>query len=370
MYLQSLDIINFKNYNEGQVEFCDHINCLVGLNGSGKTNLLDAIYYLSMTKSYFNSLDGQNIKKNEDFFVINAEVQLEDKIRKYHCSLKKGEKKTFKVDGAEYEKMSEHLGKFPAVMIAPADDELIRESNDVRRKYFDSIIAQTDKIYLAELIRYNHHLKQRNALLKSQPTGKKIDKILLEGYDRPMIESSKIIAQKRLEFIQRFEPIVENNYELISEKRENVNIEYKSKALLNSFEEDFANSYERDLILQRTNVGVHKDEYLFTINDMAIKKFGSQGQQKSFLISLKLAQFEFVKEQVGLTPVLLLDDIFDKLDDGRIGRMLEIITSSRFKQIFITDAREERTMSLVTEKFNPVRVFRIDESGIKRVDVA
>jgi len=368
MHLQSLELKNFKNYTTGQMEFCDHINCVVGLNGSGKTNLLDAIYYLSMTKSFFNALDSQNIRHQEGYFVINAETEVNDRMHKIHCSLKKGEKKVFTVDGAAYDKMSEHMGKFPAVMIAPGDDELIRESNEVRRKFFDSIIAQTDKAYLTELIKYNHHLKQRNALLKSNMDYRQIDKILLEGYDQPMIESSKFIAQKRLDFIKSFEPQVGNNYELISEKRENVSINYNSKALGDSFEKEFRKSLEKDAITQRTNVGIHKDEYQFQINEMPIKKFGSQGQQKSFLISLKFAQFEFVKQHLNLTPILLLDDIFDKLDDHRISRMLEIITSDTFQQIFITDAREERTMNLVSDNFDLVKIFRITDGDITSIN--
>lgn len=345
MYVQSLDLLNFKNYSEGHFEFCDQINCILGINGSGKTNLLDAIYYLSMTKSYFNALDGQNIKHEEPFFAINAKVEFDDKTRKLHCSLKKGEKKTFSIDGAEYDKMSEHLGKVPIVMIAPADDELIRESNEVRRKYFDSIISQTNRQYLSELISYNHFLKQRNALLKSN-TGH-IDRLLLDSYDQPMIKSARYIAQQRQAFIEAFEPLVEDNYELIADQRETVRIDYRSKALEDDFEATFKAAIEKDIILQRTTVGVHKDEYLFKIDSRAIKKFGSQGQQKSFLISVKFAQFEFVKRQLAITPILLLDDIFDKLDDGRINRMLQIISSGKFQQIFITDAREERTMQLV-----------------------
>ena len=361
MHLQSLRVLNFKNYAEGKFTFSPHINCIVGLNGVGKTNLLDAIFYLSMTKSYFNALDSQNICNDESFFMIEGLAELDARTVKIHCSLKKGEKKVFKLDNYPYEKMSEHLGKFPVVMIAPSDEELIRESHDIRRKFFDSIISQTDHSYLIALVQYNHYLKQRNALLKSHEYGKTLDRTLLAGYDTPLLKLAREIATKRQTFVRVFTPLVEQYYAKISLKREKINLHYMSKALNDDFERLFERSLNRDCLLQRTHVGCHKDEYVFEINDSPIKKFGSQGQQKSFLLSLKLAQFAFVKQDLGVTPLLLLDDIFDKLDDNRISSLLDIITSEDFEQIFITDAREERTRSLISNKYDNVQVLRIGD---------
>ena len=366
MFLQSLELLNFKNYEEISAEFCEHINCLVGLNGSGKTNILDAIYYLSMTKSAFNSSDGQNIRYEQGYFVINGLLQ-KPRQHKIHCSLKKGEKKKFTFDGVEYERMSQHMGQIPVVLIAPNDDELIRDSSEIRRKYFDSIISQIDATYLEKLIRYNHFLKQRNALLKLHAETQRLDKTLLTTYDNELIQNGKEICKKREEFISEFEPHFEENYSKISERKESVKIVYSSKVSLKSLADDFRQGLEKDLLTQRTNLGIHRDDYAFEIGEHPVKKFGSQGQQKSFLVSLKFAQFTFMKEHLGITPILLLDDIFDKLDDGRIQRMLEIITSDQFKQIFITDAREERTMNLINNRFEPLRIFRIDNNSIVKI---
>ncbi|MFY0626019.1 MAG: DNA replication/repair protein RecF [Reichenbachiella sp.] len=367
MFLQSLQLKNFKNYTEGSADFCEHINCLVGLNGSGKTNVLDAIHYLSLTKSHFNSVDAQNIRSKQEYFVVNGKINKENQLSDIHCSLKKGEKKLFTVDRQEYDKLSQHMGKFPIVLIAPNDDDLIRDSNETRRKFFDSIISQTDRAYLDALIKYNHYLKQRNALLKSFADKGNVDNTLLESYDLQIIEGAKFIALKRKDFVTNFQPSFEENYSLIAEKKETVLNEYKSKALFNDFETQFRKSKDKDLITQRTNVGVHRDEYNFEINGQPLKKFGSQGQQKSFLVSLKLAQFAFIQKSLGLTPILLLDDIFDKLDDGRIQKLLEIITSNQFKQIFITDAREERTMQLINKKYDPIRIFRIENNQLEQI---
>ena len=363
MILQSLELLNFKNYEKTRAEFCEHINCLVGLNGSGKTNVLDAIYYLSLTKSATNSSDTQNIRDEQSYFVINGQIQKKNE-HKIHCSLKKGEKKKFTFDGSEYDKMSQHLGQVPVVLIAPNDDELIRDTSETRRKYFDSIISQIDSEYLQALIRYNHFLKQRNALLKSHAETRKLDKTLLATYDAELIEGSMVISKKREDFVTEFEPHFEENYARIAQKKETVRIAYSSKVLTKTFKDDFAKGLEKDVITQRTNLGIHRDDYAFMIGDHPVKKFGSQGQQKSFLVSLKFAQFTFMKEHLEITPILLLDDIFDKLDDGRIQRMLEIITSDQFQQIFITDAREERTMSLINNQFEPLKIFRIEDQKI------
>ncbi|MEP2026954.1 MAG: DNA replication and repair protein RecF [Reichenbachiella sp.] len=367
MFLQSLSLQYFKNYEKAEVSFCDHFNCLVGINGSGKTNVLDAIHYLSTTKSAFHSLDSQSINHDGQYFVVNGRFSLKGKQQKVHCSLKKNFRKTFKVDESEYERLSEHVGKFPVVMIAPNDDELIRESNETRRKFFDSIISQYDHEYLQSLIKYNQHLKQRNALLKAMNESGRVDAVMVETYDKPLITLGQGIAKKRKSFIKKFLPHLQSNYDRLSERRERVSVEYNTKVLANDFAEQYAKGLKKDVITQRTNLGIHRDEYLLVIDDFLIKKYGSQGQQKSLLISLKLAQFEFIKSHLGKTPILLLDDIFDKLDDGRISQLMSIIGSDTFGQVFVTDAREERTRSLLQGKFEPMKLFRVDENSIEEV---
>lgn len=364
MILHRINLINFKNYENVKVDFCTGLNCLTGLNGSGKTNLLDALYYLSLTKSAFNSIDSQNIRHNSDFFSIKADFSLKNKDHQLQCSLKQGEKKSFKVDGSTYDKLSEHIGKFPVVLIAPNDDDLIRESSEVRRKFFDSIISQTNKNYLTGLIRYNHVLKQRNSLLKRIfETGRR-DKDLIGQYDKQIIDLSVQLSGIRANFIKDLLPGFVSHYQTLSGGKEQVDIQYGSKALDEDFPKNFTKAIEKDIVLQRTTMGIHRDDYAFLISDNPLKKYGSQGQQKSFLISLKLAQFEFIKANNGLTPILLLDDIFDKLDDERIQKLLDMIGQQKFKQIFLTDARKERTRELLTDVNAEIKVFEIESNEI------
>lgn len=368
MFLQSLSLQYFKNYEKAEVSFCDHFNCLVGINGSGKTNILDAIHYLSATKSAFHALDSQSIAHGSQYFVINGQFEISGTESKVHCSLKKNSRKMFKVNDLEYEKLSEHVGRFPVVLIAPNDDELIRESNEVRRKFFDSIISQYDSVYLKALIKYNYYLKQRNALLKSMAESDQVDKVMLESYDEPLIKTAQEIAKKRAIFIDEFLPHFQSNYAKIAGKREQVSIGYHTKVLSDLYQEEYRKGIQKDIITQRTNLGIHRDEFLFEIDELLIKKYGSQGQQKSLLISLKLAQFEFVKSHLGLTPILLLDDIFDKLDDGRIQELMHIISSEDFGQVFVTDAREERTRKLLQGKFESMKIFRVANNCLEEID--
>lgn len=364
MILESISLTNFKNYEQSDATFCSEINCITGLNGSGKTNLLDAIHYLSMTKSAINSVDGQNIRNGEDFFAIKGSLSLSEKKYKILCSLKSGTKKNFKVNDVSYDKLSEHIGRFPLVLIAPNDDELIRDSSETRRKFFDSTISQTNKEYLQNLIEYTHYLKQRNALLKRiNETGKR-DQSLINQYDDKLIDIGKRISEARKKFMEQYAPDFSQHYEFLSDDKEAVSIVYKSKSTEENFEQLFKNSLEKDIILQRTNVGIHRDDYEFLINEKALKKFGSQGQQKSFLVGMKLAQFDFLKNFFGFTPLLLLDDIFDKLDDKRIHKLISLISNDRFQQIFITDAREERTKKLLADVNAETRTFIVNDNKI------
>ncbi len=344
MKLNRLKLINFKNYLELNIDFTEGINCILGKNGMGKTNLLDAIHYISMTRSAINSVDQQNIAHGQPFFAINTELDNKGEARKVNCYFEKGKKKIIKVDGKEVEKLSNHIGTVPCVLITPDDTDIIREGGEFRRKFFDSVLSQYNKEYMTLLINMNRLLKQRNSFLKNNEGNLKIDKQLLDIYDESLIPIFRKVSKIRKEFIEGFIPFFNNNYQLIFEGAESPDIHYKSDILEEHFENEFKNALQKDIIMQRTSMGAHKDDYIFRLNGRPIKKFGSQGQQKSFIIALKLAEYDYLKSQIGFEPLLLLDDIFDKLDDQRIEHLVELLSDqARFHQIFITDAREERS---------------------------
>jgi len=347
LQLESLSIHNFKNYQELSIEFKEKIICITGENGSGKTNLLDAIYYLALGKSAFNSMDNQNIKHGEPFFSISGNFELNNEPVSVRCNLKKGLKKILKWNGVEYEKLSEHIGKIPLVMIAPDDSDLVREHSEARRKFVDNIISQVDKEYLQSLIHYNQILKQRNGVLKNLNEQGRKDPTLLEVYDEKLVILAKNIFEKRRIFLKDFRPCFDQHYREISNDKEKASISYKSSLKDPEFSTTFKNNIPRDIFMQRTELGIHRDDFIFKINQYPLKKFGSQGQQKSFLISLKLAQFDFLKSAKNFCPLLLMDDIFDKLDDTRITKMMKWIHNEEFGQIFITDSREKRTREII-----------------------
>lgn len=365
MRIKKISLFNFKNHSSTKLSFSDGINCFVGSNGSGKTNIIDAIHYLALTKSSLNPVDSQSIKLGEDLFSIKGIIENNNSEYEVLCALQSRQKKIFKVGNKEYEKLSEHIGRFPVVLIAPNDNDIIRDSNEIRRKFFDSILSQLDSKYLQQLIRYNHFLKQRNALLKQFAQNKSFDQDLLTPYSLEIIELSKSIFNLRKKFIERFIPGFINHYQNLSEDREQVNIHYKSQATIPDFEQLFNGTVEKDLITQRTNVGIHKDEYDFQIDDNVLKKFGSQGQQKSFLIALKLTQFDILTEEKGFKPLLLLDDIFDKLDDLRIKKLIEMVANNNFGQLFITDARPERSQELLSTIGEDIRFFEVVDGKVK-----
>ncbi|MCH7397881.1 DNA replication/repair protein RecF [Belliella sp. DSM 107340] len=347
MYLKNLHLNQFKNYQKASLVFSQEINCLVGINGSGKTNLLDAIHYLCLTKSAINSQDNQNILHNEDFFTVFGEFSLGEKNLEIRCVVEAGKKKQLVQNGKAIEKMSEHIGLLPVVMIAPDDTVLIKDGSEERRRFFDNMLCQLDKSYLENLVRYQHFLKQRNALMKQFSDSGRFNKGLLEPYDLEIIQLSKAVASAREVFLSDYKPLLLDHYANISGKREDVNIQYLTSCLSDSFESEFVQNHQKDLILKRTTLGVHKDDFVFEIDGYPIKKFGSQGQQKSFVIALKLAQFEIFHMMKGVKPVLLLDDIFDKLDDLRIEKLVNLVADHRFGQLFITDARPERSKAIL-----------------------
>ncbi len=364
MYLKNISLLNFKNYEESSLEFSKKINCFVGNNGAGKTNVLDAVYYLSFCKSYFNPIDSQNIKHDTPFFVIEGVFVKDTKEDHVYCGLKKGQKKTFKKNKKEYERLADHIGSYPAVIISPADRDLITEGSDVRRKFLDSVISQSDKLYLDDLINYNKALSQRNALLKYFAANNTFDSGTLSIYNSQMVDLGNKIHQKRIGFVEKLQPIFDRYYKAISKGNEPVSLLYNSNLIDNNYAEQLETSLQRDMTLQYTTKGIHKDDLEFTIEGYPIKKMGSQGQQKSFLIALKLAQFDFIKELNGYKPLLLLDDIFDKLDESRVEEIIKLVNEHHFGQIFITDTHPERTENIIKRINEDYKLFTVEKGAV------
>jgi len=351
--------VNYKNFDSKTLDFDPVINCLVGDNGVGKTNILDAIYHLCFGKSYFNPVATQNIKHDTDFFVVDGEFEKEGRTEKIICSFKKGTKKVIKRNGKAYEKFSEHIGFLPLVIISPSDRDLILEGSDTRRKFMDGVISQSDKAYLQTLIKYNKVLTQRNSLLKYFVANHTFDPNTLAIYNEQLHNLGTEIHKKRVAFIDSLIPIFQKQYAHISEKDEQITLSYESQLseenLLNLLEKNI----DKDRALQYTSVGIHKDDLDFTIGGHPIKKFGSQGQQKSFLIALKLAQFHFIKQQASTTPILLLDDIFDKLDENRVSHIVGLVKDDNFGQIFISDTHADRTENVVKNIHQSYKIFTL-----------
>lgn len=361
MFLKNLHLINFKNCPEAGFELSPGVNCFLGNNGEGKTNILDSIYYLSFCKSFFNSADIQNIRHGESFFVIQALFDMNGEEMEIYCGQKKGQKKSFKKNKKEYSRLSDHIGTLPLVMISPADTELITEGSDIRRKFLDAIISQYDKPYLEELIAYNKALLQRNALLKRFAETGSYSHDLLEIWDYRLIESGNYIHKKRTAFLDDFINLFSTYFAEISGGKEQVGIAYKSDLLEQDFASVLQQSLARDRASQFTQAGIHKDDLVFTINDFPVKKYGSQGQQKSYLIALKLAQYYYLARLKKVAPILLLDDIFDKLDDNRVGHLMKLVTQPDFGQVFITDTNAGKLPALLTELGVDFKVMHISE---------
>lgn len=360
MILKTLSLLNYKNFDSKTFEFDAKINCFVGRNGIGKTNALDAIYHLSFGKSYFNPISSQNIKHGEDFFVIDGVYDKLNRDEKIIVSLKKGQKKIIKRNGKIYERFSDHIGFLPLVIISPADRDLIIEGSETRRKFVDGVISQGDKVYLQDLIKYNKILSQRNALLKYFALNNTFNGDTLDIYNEQLSIHGRSIFEKRQAFLEAFIPIFKRRYETISANQELVDLIYKSDLKDKELDVLLEESLNRDKALQYTSVGIHKDDLSFEIEGHPIKKFGSQGQQKSFLIALKLAQFDFIKEQSGVSPILLLDDIFDKLDEHRVSQIINLVDDDNFGQIFISDTHPERTEEVVKQVHQTYKIFHLE----------
>jgi DNA replication and repair protein RecF len=360
MYLKKLSLTSFKNYAGADYTFAEKINCFVGNNGAGKTNLLDAIHYLSFCKSYFNPIDTQNIRHGDDFFVINGlYLRNDDAPEQVQCIQKRNSRKKFLFNKKEYDRLADHIGNFPLVMISPYDRDLINDGSEIRRRYIDSVISQFDKVYLDDLINYNRVLAQRNSLLKSFAEKQSFDTKSLEAWDTQMINLGIRIYDKRKEFLARFIPIFQHYFGFISCADESVNIIYQSQLSENEYPALLASAIDRDRTAQFSTVGTHKDDLDFLISGYPIKKFGSQGQQKSFVIAIKLAQFDYTRNIKGFKPVLLLDDIFDKLDDLRVEQLIKLVSENNFGQVFIADTSEERTRKIFDNMNIDHRIFII-----------
>lgn len=365
MHLSELSFINFKNYREANFKFSSGVNCFTGHNGAGKTNILDAIHYLCLCKSYFNSIDSQSIFRDEAFFVIQGDFNVDNDVQNVYCGFKKNHKKQFKRNQKEYSRLADHIGIYPLVMISPSDQQLILDGSEERRRFIDSAISQVDNLYLDDLIYYNKVLQNRNALLKKMNENPQYDSSVLEVFNHQLAEYAEKIYVKRKQFLDEFIPLFNRLYKEISSGREEVSIEYDSQLNEHRILELLEKNTRKDIITQRSNYGVHKDDLEFKLAEYPLKKFGSQGQQKSYLIALKLAHYKFLQNKKGYKPLLLLDDIFDKLDAARIKKLLAMVSADEFGQIFISDTDFERVDKIFKEIGVVARIFEIESGALK-----
>lgn len=347
MHLKALHLVHFKNYTEQRLQLSPQLNCFVGDNGMGKTNLLDAIHYLCMCKSHFGLLDRQVVQHESDFFRVEGRFDREEKEETIVCTYAPRARKTLSRNRVPYTRLADHIGLLPLIMIAPDDTLLITDGSEHRRQFLDILLVQYDPTYLRQLMGYNKLLQQRNAFLKSFRHPLEVDTTLLEVYNRQLLEPARYIHTQRQQMAERLVPLFQNYYKVISGDKEQVNLLYQSHLSEQDLVTLFASSQEKDLWLQRTTKGIHKDDLKLQINGYAVKKFASQGQLKSYLLALKLAQYELLRQHCALSPILLLDDIFDKLDRKRVEQLLELLIERQFGQVFLTDTHQDRVASIV-----------------------
>ncbi len=364
MYIESLSLLQFKNYREAGLSFIPGINCFTGNNGTGKTNLLDAIYYLSFCKSFTNTADTQNILFDKDFFVIQGQYQLNESREELYCGVKRGQKKVFKRNKKEYERLADHIGLFPLVLIYPGDVQLVAGGSEDRRKFLDGVISQYDKEYLQSLLDYNKALAQRNVLLKQFAEKRYFDEASLEIWDNQLIIHGKYIHGVRKAFFDNFRPVFADNYHKLSGNKEVTGIEYESQLNESQPEELLLYARKKDRAMLHTTTGIHKDNLVFLLNGQPLKKFGSQGQQKTYVIALKLAQFHFIKQLKKRNPILLFDDIFDKLDPRRVALLIEMVSKGNFGQVFISDTHAQRLEQILMDSEINSRVFQVNDGQI------
>ena len=360
MHLKNLSLLNFKNLTNIDIELSEKINCFVGKNGAGKTNILDSIYYLSFCKSYFNYSDNQNIKHGEEFFMIQGNYIKNNEEEKIHCGVKLGSKKQFKRNNKEYARLADHIGLLPLVMLSPADTKLIVGGSDERRKFIDGVISQFNKQYLDYVIKYNRVLSHRNKLLKEFGKNKFFDNESIEIWNEQLVFFGNKIYAERQKFIDEFQVIFQKYYKLISGNEELVSLKYNSQLHSNDFSKLLVEAKQKDSIMQYSTVGIHKDDLSLTLEDYPIKKVGSQGQQKTYLISLKMAQFDVLKKLSNKKPIILLDDIFDKLDRYRVKQIVELVANNNFGQIFISDTNKTRVEEILEDIKIDFKIFVVD----------
>ena len=360
MYLKKLVLINFKNIAQAEITLSERLNCFVGDNGAGKTNVLDAVYYLSMSKSALSMTDGQSVRHGEDFFVVEGtyagDSGLSDTV---NCSFLRRSGKVLKLNGKEYDRMADHVGRFPVVMVSPQDSVLITDAAEERRRYLNAFLSQLDRDYLASLMRYNAVLAERNRFLKSSS-----DEQMLQIYDMQLADHAARIYERRRDIIERMRPLVAEFYRQLSGDREQVEIEYRSELASASMGELLLASRERDIVNGFTTSGVHRDDMSLRIGGYPLRKYGSQGQQKSFLMSLKLAQYRILAEVCGERPLLLLDDLFDKLDTSRVENLLTLVAGDDFGQIFITDCNRSRLETILSRAGEKYALFMVEGGDI------
>lgn len=363
MLLHSISILNYKNIAETSLDFSPKINCFIGDNGMGKTNILDAIYYLSFCKSHSNSIDSQNINHASDFFLIQGNYLRNEQEEHIYCGMKRRQKKQFKRNKKEYDRLSDHIGLIPLVMVSPDDNELITEGSQERRKFMDGVISQYNKNYLEQLLQYQNALKQRNALLKLDEP---IDAAVLEIWEEKMDEYGRYIFEERSKFIAEFIPVFQEFYAGISGGNEIVSLQYISQyQQQDDLKERMQQTRSRDYALGYSTQGIHKDELEMLLNDYPIKQVASQGQKKTYLVSMKFAQFDFLKKIHKHSPLLLLDDIFDKLDTNRVEQIVELVSSDMFGQIFITDTNRDHLDQILTRLDKESKIFKIRDGNIQ-----
>ena len=366
MYLHSIQITNFKNYEQAEFTFSENVNAIVGDNGSGKTNLLDAIHYLSFCKSYFSAQDQQSVRFDEEYFALHGEFvgQTDERTRRVSCVYKTGGRKVMKLNQKEYERLSDHIGLFPSIMVAPVDSSLIHGGSELRRKFFDMIISQFDKEYLQSLIAYQKLLAQRNTLLKQMFEQGRHDSSLLQVYDMQMAPMAELVHERRKAFLTEIQPTFQKHYDFLADSREEVGIDYQSSLNELPMEELLRRNEQSDFRSGFTCAGVHKDDYDFGMNGKNVRKYSSQGQQKTFLLALKLTQFDHIFEKKKVKPILLLDDIFDKLDEKRIQKLLYLVGNEHFGQVFLSDTDLSRAERILTSHDISHKIFTI-RNGIE-----
>ncbi len=367
MYLNKLTLTNFKNYDQADLEFSPRINCFVGNNGVGKTNILDAIHYLSLTKSFFNSIDSISIRHGEDYFIISGLFSGEKDEDQIFCAFQKQKKKVLKKNGKEYQKLSDHVGKYPVVMISPADSALISEGSEERRKFLNKIISQYDPEYLDSVLNYNKVLQQRNKLLKDFKASGKFDNDSLLIWNNQLVKYGSYIYKERVSLVNDLIPVFQENYSMISGGKEKVRLQYQSHLSGGDLGDLLVSSLDKDRFLEYTTAGIHKDDLLLEMNEFPVKSLGSQGQQKSYLVALKLAKFDYIKGRSGFSPILLLDDIFDKFDAERVEQIIRLVGSDRFGQIFITDTHQSRLHDILSSHNTEYRLFMINNNRVDEI---